>query len=284
MTESEFRTALAESGLALARELDTLARPAIELVATPVDQPLHPRSHIGGFPNLPASFEWPTWQGMAHEFVAEIQLADLPYLGERELLPPNGRLLFFYAQDALGEEFPDALGSWHVSYTSAAPSEAETRVKLAEPGLYNGRPAFPIEFRELWTIPTAGSSLLRAEEVEWKRVRSWCRDLYVRHQLPIDRHQMFGWQRWFQFFNMQLEERECLGRGLPRHNKLPTESLVKEIEQCADDWVLLLMVSDESIRGGMVIGDDVGCLFFWVRREALKRLDFSQVYLCMESH
>ncbi|MEL6498718.1 MAG: YwqG family protein [Planctomycetota bacterium] len=53
------------------------------------------RSQFGGLPELPTDFEWPMGSEDYLEFVAQIDLSELPEFEGRELLPSSGVLAFF---------------------------------------------------------------------------------------------------------------------------------------------------------------------------------------------
>lgn len=53
-------------------------------------------SYIGYCPALPANFKWPTNHGLPLTFLGQVNCADLAELDDEQLLPQQGRLLFFY--------------------------------------------------------------------------------------------------------------------------------------------------------------------------------------------
>jgi hypothetical protein len=53
------------------------------------------RSRFGGLPDIPADFEWPLGTDDYFEFIAQIDLSELPDFDERSLLPSAGLLSFF---------------------------------------------------------------------------------------------------------------------------------------------------------------------------------------------
>ena len=54
--------------------------------------PLLGASRVGGQPDLPPDIAWPTWKGQHETFVAQIDLAELPAMPHRDLLPAHGRM------------------------------------------------------------------------------------------------------------------------------------------------------------------------------------------------
>jgi hypothetical protein len=67
-------------------------------------------SLLGGVPRLPAEVPWPTAGGVPLARVAQIALADVPAIEERDLLPATGSLVFFYAVHGRFEPTPASDG------------------------------------------------------------------------------------------------------------------------------------------------------------------------------
>lgn len=99
MAGANYDAALARSGLPQAAALRALLRPGLALrteIATTYEIG---GSRLGGQPDLPPRFSWPSWQGKPQAFLAQIDLAELPSFPDRDLLPTSGRLYFFYDAD-----------------------------------------------------------------------------------------------------------------------------------------------------------------------------------------
>ncbi|MBE3561609.1 MAG: DUF1963 domain-containing protein [Ktedonobacteraceae bacterium] len=118
MDTADIHAAFAKAGLArLVKDIDTLAKPSMRLLATPVDETsiVLGASKIGGLPDLPPGIHWPELNGVPQSFIAQIRLEEVhPYDSER-LLPERGMLWFFY--DALQETYgadPQDCGGWQV--------------------------------------------------------------------------------------------------------------------------------------------------------------------------
>lgn len=77
----------------LVEPITTRARWGIRLV------PGDDRTRLGGLPAL-GPLAWPTSDGVPLNFVAQLDLAELPDIPDRGELPADGRLLFFYALNA----------------------------------------------------------------------------------------------------------------------------------------------------------------------------------------
>src|SRR5438876_2787944 len=83
MDKTGVQAAFVAAGLSrLLKDLDSIARPSIRLLTTPVDEStLAPgTSKIGGVPDLPSDVPWPECHGLPQSFIAQIRLADTgPY-------------------------------------------------------------------------------------------------------------------------------------------------------------------------------------------------------------
>ncbi len=76
---------------------------------------------LGGSPDLPPSFEWPSYGDLPQSLIAQIDLAEVHPYDVEGLLPESGLLSFFYdsAQSVWGFD-PAEDGAWTVHYTAAA--------------------------------------------------------------------------------------------------------------------------------------------------------------------
>lgn len=80
------------------------------------------------------------------------------------------------------------------------------------------------------------------------------------------------------------DETDCeqVRRGLSRYSHPPPD-MKAEIEEATKDWLLLLKVNDEGDRGSVKF-EDVGAIFYWMRKSDLEQHDFSKTCATMASH
>jgi len=286
MTESDLKNALLESRLPHKELLAAMARPAIHALATPTegDIPLG-TSRIGGLPDMPKSLVWPMWHDLPHMFVGQINLAELPDIAERHLLPRAGHLYFFYEPETgFFQDVPECFGSWKVLYSAEPPirmpaEEAGDAPWRSEPWPLG---SLRLTFSELWTVPQGNSIWCHLPLDDWKEVDTFMEGFYRRHNVPPwYKHQLFGFADWM---GHDEDEAQCelIRRGLSRY-KIPPESLRLEIEEAAKDWLLLFQINHEGDRGSVAFGD-VGAMFYWIRQSDLERHDFSAACALMASH
>jgi hypothetical protein len=81
-------------------------RPAVTVLRGRPSSDITSRSYFGGLPRLPANVQWPvsTLTNQPMFFVAQIDLAEVPRIEQREGLPEQGMLWFFLAYDGIIEE------------------------------------------------------------------------------------------------------------------------------------------------------------------------------------
>jgi len=285
MTEAELKTALLKSELPHKEMLAALARPAIHALAEPTEYeiPLG-ASRIGGLPDMPKSLAWPMWEKLPHMFVAQINLAELPDIAERHLLPRIGHLYFFYEPEkGYLEDVPHCFGSWQVLYSAEPP----IRMAAEEAGDARCRPEgwsvapLRLTFSELWTVPQGDSIWCRLPDSAWQQIKDFMDDFYDLHDVDMAfKHQLFGFPNWWHGYDEVGCER--IRRGLTRFMK-PPESMRRELEEAAREWLLLFQISHEGDRGSVSF-DDMGTMFYWIRKSDLERHAFSAACALMASH
>ena len=85
-------------------------------------------SKLGGLPDAPTDFSWPTWNDRPLAFIGQIDLAALPRLPGFDSLPKSGFLYFFYDQNQSTWGFdPKDVGSWRVVYDPASATFLKAR-------------------------------------------------------------------------------------------------------------------------------------------------------------
>ncbi len=269
----------------MAGEIRVAAKPSIALVPTRKTDPSSLQfSRLGGLPQLPASLVWPTHQGRALTFIAQIQLSELDGLESIPECPRHGRLYFFCDVESVppsGWEAEEA-SRWRVLFTAdeAEPlSEAPAPPELAPYELLH--PLSILTHRAI-TIPAPRSiELSRLPEMDsdvWEQYMALMNDLSV----GSPRHQLFGhpdaiqgcMQRTAQFISSGL----TLPDGVHSWYEHPRAA---ELMPGAHDWILLLQVdSDENLSDHY--WGDAGALYYWIKRDDLINGRFANVWFFMQ--
>jgi uncharacterized protein YwqG len=265
--------------------VDALAkhtRTAVRLVTRPCEQVSLGQSRIGGTPDLPGDFEWPTYRGKPLAFVAQLDLAEIRRVLPDGPLPPDGSLWFFFDadQDAAGYSPKHAGGSAAVFRAAGtklvrtpAPAGATTH------GVFR---ACSIEAEAYEDIPDLGedSPLDRVlDEVEAEAYFAIRTFLSAAGEQGA--HKLLGLPEPVQ----SAMELECqlATNGIDcgifvRH----ADPRVVELAAKKHEWRLLLQV-DSDPSAGMMWGD-AGRLYFWIRDEDLRERRFERCWTIMQCH
>jgi hypothetical protein len=128
------------------------------------------RSRLGGVPELPPGFDWPTWNGRELEFLAQVDLAEVAAVDAETVLPRSGLMLFFYD---LGER-PSGLWPSHRDSCRVLVVDGELTTDESRPAAL---PASPLQLsRELmlpgaWSFQTEELELTFEERDAWDELR-----------------------------------------------------------------------------------------------------------------
>ncbi|WP_242442192.1 DUF1963 domain-containing protein [Streptomyces sp. CB02460] len=119
-----------------------LLRPGAHLEVGRVSD--HAIGHLGGLPVLPATAEWPVWDGYGPlSFVASID-ARLPTAALDVDLPAAGALLFFYFDGQLDDGEALVLAEERDSWAGARVLYVAADEKVAERGAPAGLKPYPV--------------------------------------------------------------------------------------------------------------------------------------------
>jgi hypothetical protein len=111
----------------VAEHLKRFLKPTICMDSNPASTHLLPlgTSKLGGFPDLPPTLVWPTWEEIPMVFLAQINLQDVAPYDKEQLLPSHGFLYFFCQSQSLSQGIetkvwdyidPDEPESWRVLF------------------------------------------------------------------------------------------------------------------------------------------------------------------------
>ncbi|QHB71895.1 YwqG family protein [Stenotrophomonas sp. 364] len=243
-------------------------------------------SRIGGGPDVPAGFTWPTHKGRPLDFLLQINLADVQGLQCGLDLPAQGVLSFFYDTDTQPWGYDPADRGGH----GVRLFDADGLQRLPAPDAETALAPSALAFHQSWSLPHPFSS--EGEQVA-QALRdaglSWDDDAEEGYYAlveevadlgsptPGERHGMGGWSHNVQG-DMALEAQlvshglycgDPSGYGDPRAAALAAG---------VADWTLLLQLdSDDEAMWG-----DSGMLYAWVRRQDLTARDLSQTWLGLQ--
>lgn len=239
-------------------------------------------SKIGGVPDLPVSWKWPTWNETPLEFIAQIALSEIAPYDVEHILPTSGILYFFFDIDLYFKMWNEQENFWKVLYYEGGVSQIQ-RVAIL-PVLPSTSPSeevyttssCTVEFSNELTIPPFDSISLRHRGASilypelWKNVEK----LYNETSMPRI-HRLLGHPNAIQN-DMQVECQIDFEKAIPQYPV--SEMIVK----AAEVWTLLLQIdSDDNIKRDW---GDSGRLYFWIRRDDLRARNFARVYAILQCY
>jgi uncharacterized protein YwqG len=281
MQKPEILKSIADAGLSrVLPDIQRLLQESIRLNLLPTNQSILPvgESHLGGLPDIPEAFTWPTWHNLPMSFIAQVQLEKIYGFAPAKGLPAAGLISFFYdaRQDTYGAS-PSDRGGWGVYYFDPGISlhTATAPEKLPEEALF---PAHALSFTSEFTLPTSAAQHI--QNLDWSEAEvNRYEDFLFGFPTPEDHsrphHRMFGHPDQIQD-DMQLQ---CTlyANGIPTLDDPRAAGLVEKKE----DWLLLLQV-DSDARTGMKWATS-GMLYFWLDSAALSLLKLDQTWLVLQA-
>lgn len=279
MDVATYRERLIAAGLGdYAEALVRLTRPSIRLRAELSDEANIGigETKLGGHPDLPLGFEWPSYGGAPQSFIAQVNLAETGAHDLDAVLPQTGLLSFFYdsAQSVWGFD-PKQDGAWAVHYTpdTAQLVRREPPCDLPPEGLFDARRLRPSseltyapwEFSEIGALNLTRDQLFALPDVSEADERTIHR--LLGHPDPIQG-------------DMQLEC-QLVAHGLYCGDSSGyNDPRRAELAPGAVQWRLLLQVdSDDGV--GMMWGD-VGRIYYWMHEDDLAARNWANARLVLQ--
>jgi hypothetical protein len=247
-----------------ASALEGLTRPAIRLRRASRPGRAGRRSRLGGQPDLPTRWAWPTYDGVPQSFIGQIDLAEVHPFDVDMLLPPSGLLSFFYdsKQSVWGFD-PTRVGGWAVYgfESEVALATAPWPAELQAAARFSG---VPLEAATEYTWPDPGS--IEVEALGLNRAEQAAYGEAVEDDLGVAEHRLLG-----HALPVRDEMRlECqpLDDGLYSVDSSgSTGARAPALAPGALDWRLLLQVDSEHAAG--MLWGDCERLYYWIRSEDL---------------
>jgi uncharacterized protein YwqG len=276
----------------LAEILATLKRNEIEIsLSNGAAEP--DASKIGGKPFLPKDFAWPHFEGESYEdgwgnrplsFICQINIAEAKKFDEENLLPEKGMLYFFYesASQPWGFDPKDA-GSARVFYyedtagfeTIDFPEDLGEEFRLKERAIeFSAKASYP-SFEEF--------DVYSDFDCDWEEYDETLKSLGVDTE-ETEKCKLLGYADIVQ--GEMLTECERTSRGLycgDHESYVNTPAEVQEdIQAHAKDWVLLCQVCSFYSDDFELMFGDCGLIYFYIKKEDLKKKNFDKVWLLLQ--
>lgn len=283
---ANLKSLASKSGLQEVQEvLVSKAKPAIALVSSTKsasDRALA-QSKIGGRPDVPANFVWPTKEAKPLSFIAQINLGHLPFI-ESSNLPNSGLLSFFYNNEVWGFD-PKDKGGFQVFYFENELSE----LKECQP------PAAAIEKKFFGMISKAISveeydccalepeliltlpNELKNIDLSEEDTEKYCELL----ETIGGHHRLLGYPEPIQG-EMEIECELVTNGHYCGNSSGYNDPRASELEKRAHHWQLLLQV-DSDDNANMMWGD-AGRLYFWIKNEDLAARRFNNCWMISQCY
>lgn len=277
---------LKEAGLGrVVADLERLMKVSIRIKAKRVsEEHLTPaESRLGGVPTLPPGIDWPRCNGVPMAFLAQLELRNVAAYDCDRCLPDSGMLYFFYEASRQPEGFtPEDRGNWMVVHfdgdlsglhpTPPPPDlPRESRFHTCHIALSNEITLSPWESLE---IEQMGLS---------KEERGMLIDVLdaiggskrPTHRLLGNPDQLQGEMRTrCQRASTGISLRDAEANEGPRRKALEGE---------AKQWQLLLQIDSDLNEMDSTWGDS-GRVFYWIRKEDLRKRSFDRAWVIMDCY
>jgi uncharacterized protein YwqG len=284
MTAEDIRRALIAARLAtLSDQIDALVRPAIWLSPRTPDQAPGPAgaSRLGGQPDLPPDFAWPTRQGASLSFVAQIRLEDAHPYDAAHLLPPAGLLSFFYdAHQTTYGTYPSDRAGFRVLYLlGSRPDLQRQPFPQALPATARFAPR-AVSFSTALTVsrtPALEVPGLAWSDDQQQRYEAALAGIPVPQQ-PPPQHQLLGLPNTLQD-DMRIEC-QLASHGVSM-DSAASDPHATALSSGASNWILLLQLDSDEQAG--MRWESAGMLYYWIERDALRQGRFDDTWVVLQS-
>jgi uncharacterized protein YwqG len=252
-------------------------RAAVRLEATPASEIAPGASRLGGSPDLPASFAWPSWNDQPLAFLAQIELA----AAGGAPLPRAGHLCFFHAvdQDAWGFQ-PENRGASVVAYFPPGTSLARRAPPEELESVFPSCALRFVPYEDMPDMDEAPPFDAMTGDEECDRYFG-IRDFLSRSGEERGAHKLLGHAEPIQG-PMELECQlvtNGIDCGTPAGYR---DARATELAAGSDDWRLLLQLdTDEAAE---MMWGDAGRIYFWIRAQDLAAQHFDQVWAILQCH
>jgi uncharacterized protein YwqG len=274
------RNALADHSLSrISDKIESVAKKSIRLSTEKCSSDATNR--LGGRPNLPKDFNWPTWREQSLAFVAQLDLATLPQVPDLPL-PRTGSLSFFYegGENAWGFSaddegssmvlyMPEPLGSFPLR---SLPADLEDHLRFTGVTLLPQ----PVEL----SVPSLQDQVLDDLAMSPEE-----REAYYEFQTNLEQsgagciHRIGGYPDCVQG-DPKLEA-HLVSQGLYCGDQSGYKTgKQRGLFPGAKDWELLLQV-DSDDKAKMMWGD-VGRIYFLIRKSALAQRQFEKTWVVFQ--
>jgi len=270
--------------------LERYARPAVGFDLS-LDQATEVGcSRLGGGPDVPEGFSWPTHKDRPLDFLLQIDLQETANFPGAWFLPKAGTLAFFYdlEEQPWGFDPADRTGS-HIAYFEPGAALHRRPAPAPDVSLEPAR----LQFFSMLTLPHTGS--LHGEPM-WTEIgatygwqeeededRAWelsakLTTAYTPSGREIQ-HRIGGYP--YEIQNPMEKEAQLVSNGFYCGNgNALKDPRAKLLMKDAAEWQLVLQLDSDDDAGFM--WGDAGMLYYWLRMSDLAQRAFDRSWMTMQ--
>ena len=252
-------------------------------------------SRLGGQPDLPVGYTWPTWdnpgkygriagQGVPLSFLGQLNLSELQAQVPTPDLPARGLLLFFFDMENEPWGFdPSDQAAHRVIFVP----QGQTLQRQLCPDVEGCLIPAAVTFEPVLTFPNLDETTIDwadvgvdAQSIDWYEVGEAVRPL--RPDRP--HHHLLGMACQVQQGSMAAEcQLVSQGFNVGEDDGWAQGMAAPGVAQGIADWRLLLQFDSEDTDDGLgAMWGDCGLLFFWIEQQKLAQHDFTDTCVILQ--
>ena len=250
-------------------------------------------SKFGGKPDLPPDFSWKYFLCESYidaeikqrplSFLAQINCAEIPDIGEDQLLPKTGILYFFYelSSERWGFDLEDKGCSQVFYYDGPISNLISTNIpeEMEKEFIF---PEIPISFQKKSSFPDWQELMADDREIDCEKYEEERSKKAV--NVTEECSKLLGYADIIQG-NMKIEC-ELISRGINIGHGYPQMSKEErdKLEQEAQRWQLLFQLDSLGNDEFELMFGDCGRIYFYITKEELKQKRFDRSWLILQCY
>ncbi|MEW7289198.1 YwqG family protein [Aquimarina sp. 2304DJ70-9] len=250
-------------------------------------------SIIGGTPVATNGFKWPlNLDGEHLSFIAQINLEDITPLDRRGVLPGHGMLYFFY--DAFYQPSGyknEHQNSWKVIYEEIKPLKMVKTPYPQDLLIRNNQITsvfeklifheFEIDFHSEYTVPPYESEFVKSLHLDFDDLWKY-EQFYFKQVNQKPRYRMLGFPDRKMVNTDMIAICRLTGNDMDHYPLGNSGYNLPEPIDKNEEWILLLQM-DSDLEVGMAWGgEEMGRIYFWIRKLDLLQKNFDRCWVILE--
>lgn len=246
-------------------------------------------SKFGGMPDLPPEFNWFTYTGESFitgeiaerplSFLAQINCAEAHSYDRDNRLPDHGMLYFFYELETMAWGYSAAdYGCARVYYYGGDLSRLQTRDFPENMRVECRLPEAPIHFTEKYELPDCEEFDPDNYTELWEEYQENLEDAGFVQEDYITK--LLGYSDTIQ--GEMTQQCEAIATELALKNGEPPQENSAGFPRSSAQWKLLFQLDTVSKSDFELMFGDCGRIYFFIREDDLKNLNFDKTWLILQ--